>query len=93
MDSLKVGDWVQWESQAGGNWTIKRGTVFEIIPPNQLPKRGKYAGYASGYPHHKPMFDSILSRTTESYLIEVRDGKTDKSMPKLYWPHVSKLKG
>jgi hypothetical protein len=35
--TFKVGDMVEWESQAGSYWKRKRGQVWEIVPPVARP--------------------------------------------------------
>jgi len=88
---FKVGDLVHWESQAAGSCTRKDGKIYEIIPNRKLPRQRGYGSYDGGYPNHKIMFDSVMPRNHESYLVEVPGGKTEKAMPRLYWPYASKL--
>ncbi len=86
---FKVGDKVEWESQAVASWTIKRGKVVAVVPAGRFPTDILTAINK----FWKTMFDwPTLTRNHESYLVEVPGGKTSKAMPKLYWPHASKLK-
>ncbi len=98
---FKVGDKVAWESQAAASWTVKRGKVVAVVPAGILPrdtdfgkaeKRTSRWGYANYFLGHKVKFDSVIPRNHKSYLVEVPGGKTAKAMPRLYWPHASKLK-
>lgn len=83
---FKVGDKVEWESQAGGNYRTKKGEVFDVINGYEAPAPGDYH-------FHKTMFDGDGSpRGHESYLVEVPGGKTPKAKPRLYWPRVSQLR-
>jgi len=99
MQTLKVGDKVHWESQAASSWTVKRGTVVAIVPPGKLPhqtdfgKANRHDCYDISYIflNYTRMYDSIIPRKHESYLIEVPGGKTAKAMPRLYWPRASQL--
>lgn len=43
---MKAGDYVKWESQAGGSWKEKKGTVVAIVPARKnvwkfVPKSAK----------------------------------------------------
>lgn len=31
--SVQIGDYVEWESQARGTWSVKRGRVLQFVPP------------------------------------------------------------
>lgn len=78
--SFKVGDRVQWESQASGSWTEKRGVIVAIVPASVSPFRclpGRFEG-----PIHR--FDNSF-RDHESYLVQVRQCR------RLYRPRVSSL--
>ena len=89
--TFKVGDEVEWTSQAGSYATKKRGHVVAIAP--------KYAiGTGRGGLHNwvptdgKPrrlMFDGMM-RSTKTYLVEV--APPGKGMPKLYAPRTAGLK-
>jgi hypothetical protein len=83
---FKVGDKVQWESQAAGFLKKKQGEIFRVITKWEAPMPGDF-------PDHKTMFDGDgMARGHYSYLVEVPGGKTDKATPKLYWPRVKNLK-
>jgi len=78
---FKVGDIVEWESQAGGKVRKKEGEVVEIIPAGVqitiiLDKRG--------YHYSRRNFDGS-PRNHKSYLILTREGR-------LYWPRVNRLR-
>lgn len=90
---MQVGDTAEWESQGQGKTTIKRGTVLYLLPPKISPARmvmelGKT---------HRVMFKTsdwsyLHGRDHESYLISVKRGKTEKSLPGLYWPDTRRLR-
>jgi len=84
---MKIGDKVEWSSQAQGSSTKKEGIICAIIPPRTNPRKiikGKDANL-------RRMFDG-WDRDGESYIVKVIPGKTDRSKPVLYWPRVSGLK-
>ena len=74
---FRLGDKVQWRSQAGGYTVDKVGVVVAIVPAGADPWECLPPG-TSG--------DFGFSRDHESYL--VMRGKR----PKLYWPRVTALK-
>lgn len=92
MKNLKLGDHVNWESQAGGSTKKKSGTVHYIVPKGSAATdRFHVEKYNPGYyPKHKQMFDGTIPRDHESYVIIV-PSKSGRGKCKLYWPHVSKL--
>lgn len=75
---FKVGDKVEWSSQANASWKSKIGTVVQVVPaktfPKPLPKR-----YGGGD-----------VRNHESYVVDIRPSERHK--PNTYWPVASKLK-
>lgn len=91
MESLpKVGDEVEWVSQAGGCETTKRGTVV-------------YSGEPIGYVHtslreHQRMPQEVqeskyLQFGTVRYGVIVRvESKTKRGAPKYYAPRLKNLK-
>jgi hypothetical protein len=83
---FKLGDTVTWTSQAQGSEKTKIGVVVEVVPENK-----KINTWLARYEKYLIQF-GMGRRNHESYLVEVRDGKTDKARPKLYWPLVSKLR-
>jgi hypothetical protein len=74
----KVGDRVQWTSQAQGCTKTKLGTVVAVIPKGDRPTGIKGCGW---------------HRDHESYVIEVQPKTGSRAKPKAYWPVVSALKG
>ena len=97
METFKIGDKVKWTSQSGGFTRTKEGLIVRILigesptPPYVVANRE--------FPKHKRMFDGTrIPGTTPNneknavgYLVEVRDGKTSKAMPKLYMPYPNKI--
>jgi hypothetical protein len=83
MQQFKVGDKVQWSSQAQGSMATKRGTVIGVIPPGGHWAFGPEHGYVSHY-------GGGDMRNHESYLVRVP--AKGKGKPHLYWPRVSALK-
>lgn len=91
MEDFNVGDHVKWESQSGGSTKLKCGKVVRVVVKTDCPAH--IANHE--FPNHKRMFDglSLPGRNTQkAYLVEVFDGKTAMSLPKLYMPYPSKLK-
>ena len=88
---FKLGDMVRWQSQAAGSQTEKVGKVVRILSKNDTPSQVASAEFQN----HRRMFDGWSipgpENQTVGYLVEVRDGKTDKATPKLYMPYPSKL--
>ena len=87
---LNIGDEVVWKSQAGGHATKKTGKVVMVIRKGD----GSPISIAEKkFPSHRRMFDSLTipPGQNEAYLVEVRDGKTDKAKPKLYMPRTAWL--
>ena len=76
--TFKIGDWVIWDSQAGGFWTRKKGWVVEVVPPRRRPFG----------PVRDPGFDG---RPYESYVVEV-PGATAWSKPRYYWPNLNRIR-
>lgn len=82
--SFKIGDRVTWSSQAQGFAREKTGTVVEVVEKGNRPSRkfdDLHKGIGCGY-----------GRDHDSYVVEVRTGKTDKAKPKHYWPRASALR-
>lgn len=93
MSKFKIGDSVEWESQAGGSKTKKQGKIHYVVPENNSATQRKHIEkYNPGYPpKHNQMFDGLNPRNHESYIVIV-ESKSGKGKCKLYWPHASKLK-
>jgi hypothetical protein len=88
LESLKVGDRVEWTSQSRGVVQTKVGSVIRVIPAGEDPAgviknlrvvHGARAAYGRGGP-----------RGVASYLILV-PRVTPKSKPVIYWPRVNLL--
>ena len=87
---MKIGDIVEWKSQAGGYSKRKRGTIVNIVPPHKGPlkyiveaKEETGAAFSSTAGHG-------MSRDHESYIVHVPT-KTGKGKGTLYWPKVRNL--
>lgn len=89
MPQFNIGDKVSWKSQAAGNYKLKTGTVVAVLFKGNIPYR--YA--MEHFPKHKRMFDGgdLPGNYNTAYLVEVKDGKTDKAAPKLYMPYPKQL--
>ena len=88
---FSIGDEVTWKSQAGGRTTEKSGKVVAVLRKGDgspISIAGKK------FPDHRRMFDSLTIPygQSEAYFVEVRDGKTTKTKPKLYMPRAKWLK-
>lgn len=86
--SLKVGDEVEWSSQAGGFEQKKRGKVVAVVPPGIRPYN-LLASMDLRNRNTHAIDPRTMHRDAESYIIEV-PGK-GKSVAKLYWPLISRL--
>lgn len=86
QQKFKVGDLVEWTSQANGRTTTKRGEVFYIVKPWENPAVTHFNCDAD----NEVMFDGgIVGRGHESYLVSVKNGN---KKPRMYWPVVSRLR-
>ena len=93
---FQVGNRVKWTSQAGGYIAEKTGTVVGVVPTGchygllrhfaPLKPDEVRAIYNTG-----PIDAGGLARDHESYLVEVKTGKTDAAKKTLYWPRVKGL--
>lgn len=86
---MKVGQKVKWDSQGGGNATIKVGTIKRVLKQGEVPwKVGQ-----KEFPNHQKMFDGWNlpggKKTKKANLIEVVVGLYAR--PRLYMPIPSKL--
>lgn len=86
--NFKIGDKVEWTSQAGGNWKVKRGEIVlvekagAIVHVNKNNRWNAKLRFAFG----------SFSRDHESYLVLVpHPGKSGKGKPSIYWPIVKNL--
>lgn len=75
---LKVGDTVEWTSQAGGNSRTKRGVVVAVVAAGARPNRSKF-------PALHRWGGCGLPRSHQSYVVKV-DGRG------VYWPRSSALR-
>lgn len=97
MSTFKVGDEVEWTSQAAGSTTTKRGIVVytsAMAEQNsdtlEAWSRPRFV-VRQIFPSHQIMFDG--GRWHKSgVLVEVNDSKAGRAKPKLYMPFPSKLK-
>ena len=78
--AFKIGDRVEWSSQAGDFWSIKIGTVVEVVNENFRPNRERF-------PDLYKNAGCGMYRNYKSYVIKI-NGKGNKH----YWPIASKLK-
>jgi len=89
MTNFKVGDKVQWTSQAGGHYTTKHGTVVRVVKRDD-DFLWRIAG--KEFPDHYKMFDGWTfpgdKKTKEAYFVEVIKGKRKL----LYMPYPDKLR-
>ena len=75
---FNIGDTVTWWSSSNGSRTEKTGKVVAVIPLGVSPN-----GWGLDAPG--------CWRDHESYIVEVKVGKTARAKPKNYWPRVSAL--
>lgn len=87
---MKLGQKVQWKSQAGGSQTVKVGTIVKILTQKDTPA---YLTGREKFPNHLLMFDGYKlpggKKTEKAYFIEVI--VEPKAMPRLYMPHPENL--
>jgi len=80
VTDFKIGDWVEWESQAHGYSRTKTGCVVAVLRSwERVPDE-----FASELPGHGN------PRTGISYIVRV-PAKTNKGRGKLYWPITNRL--
>lgn len=84
MGKLKSGDKVTWQSQAGGSWTEKTGTVIREILPGESAKQ--YAPDGIKKSHVK--FDDVSQN--DRVLVAVPAGK-DGQITHYYCPRKNVL--
>lgn len=95
MDQFKIGDRVEWESQAGGRTTKKQGRVVWVMRANEGSAFAPLSPVriaAKAFPGHRRMFGGygIPGRADAGYLVEVAAGPRAK--PRLYMPYPTKLR-
>jgi hypothetical protein len=81
LSLFKVGDVVEWESQAAGISRTKEGAVVQVV------KESHYPPAISGTPGSP--------RSHESYIVRasvMNGSEAQKRRTKLYWPKVKYLK-
>lgn len=77
--AFKVGDAVEWTSQAGGFARTKRGEVIEVVPPGRDPTT--------------KIRDRGMYRDHESYVVRaVALGRRSGDRRATYWPRASSLR-
>lgn len=82
---MKLGDKVEWTSQAGGVVAMKMGNIVLVIPANTPLQNEMLRNSDLGLQELRWEFsDPSKSRSHESYLVQVED--------RLYWPRVSGLR-
>lgn len=102
---FKVGDRVNWTSQAGGSAKTKRGNVVFVYKPGESELQKKIGSigpreYArQNFPEHKLMFDGnrwpLQSKEggRPTVFVSVEDGgKSGRAAPKLYMPKIGLVK-
>lgn len=57
---FKVGDVVSWNSQAGGYWKVKTGTIVCVVPAGKQPPADKFERLVK-----------TCGRSEESYVVDV----------------------
>jgi len=57
---FRVGDEVEWTSQAGGYRKTKRGVVMAVVPPGGLPRLQDFRA------------ETYIGRGHESYIVHVK---------------------
>jgi len=83
---FKIGDEVEWTSQARGSMKTKRGEIFAIVPAGQRPRLQDLSGT------RRNGMGGGLPRSHESYLVRVRRAHASAAMDRAYWPRVSQLR-
>lgn len=79
---MKLGDKVQWTSSASGGTRTKCGEIVEVVHPGDRPSREFADLHRQGCGY---------GRDYESYVVRVKQGKTERSKPRHYWPKAEKL--
>ena len=90
--AFKVGDRVQWTSQAGGNHKTKVGVVLAVVAPGHRSseKACEFIHKLTRTGTHRSAYGGGFDRDHESYVVEVVVGGP-RAKKALYWPVVSKL--
>lgn len=84
IEKLKAGDRVSWDSQAGGSWKTKTGTVIREIPAGEGARQYVPAGIKKSY----VKFDD--KSINDRVLVAVPDGK-DGQITHYYCPRKNGL--
>lgn len=96
---MKIGDIVEWKSQANGSAKTKTGVIVGVVPAGRRLGLLSYISGANSCSvefakyNTGPIEGAALARDHVSYLVAVKTGKTDAAKPTLYWPRVSALRG
>lgn len=86
--TLQIGDWVQWESQAQGTWLEKVGQIVAIIPARVAYWEWYQTSRPAGFNDDNFIVHTDLGstmRSEQSYLVAV-PSKTGRGKKHLYWP-------
>lgn len=88
MQKFVVCDVVRWSSQAAGGATTKDGEIVLVVPPGAEGAQAvtRYIDQRVRAGTHRSAFGGGSGRDTESYVVEVRVGKSMRAKPVLYWP-------
>lgn len=93
---FKIGDVVRWISHPRGIGRKKTGKVVAVLKSEAFGCVGSsiWRFAAHKFPNHRRMFEgwSMPFNQDVAYLIEVRDGKTERAKPKLYLPDPRRLR-
>ena len=93
---LKVGDKIEWSSQANGYGKRKRGEIAFVLPPGVSALEFLRSRFGADPTVVKSIYNINAidggggSREHESYIISTR--RTERTKPHLYWPIASKLR-
>ncbi|MBE9572593.1 MAG: hypothetical protein IMF11_18360 [Proteobacteria bacterium] len=86
---MHVDQMVRWQSQGGGNSTIKIGKIVRVLRQGEVP----YTVGKTEFPNHTMMFNGFRlpggKNTQFAYLVEVF--VSDRAQPCLYLPFPSRL--
>lgn len=90
---FKVGDAVEWGSQAGGSTKFKTGKIAYVVPAGSegASKVRKFIDGKVKAGTHRSVFGGGWDRPEISYVVEV-DGPSPKAKKALYWPRTNALK-
>ncbi len=89
VQQFKVGDKVQWTSQAAGSTKTKVGVVVGVVPAaSSIERHPVFRDW-----NERLCYGGGLLRNHESYLVAVEYGTPQHGIRKaLYWPRVKGLR-